>query len=55
MSDAEIQKRIQQANSVAEVLRSNVVQGVSDGNGVYSKLKPYLIRALRSAKSKEVA
>jgi len=37
LTDGEIQKRIQQANSVAEVLKTNVVQGVSEGNGVYSK------------------
>ena len=39
-TDPEFQKRMHYANDIATLLRSNVVQGVPEGDNVYSKMSP---------------
>lgn len=39
-TDPEFQKRMHYAKDIATLLRSNVVQGVPEGDNLYSKLSP---------------
>lgn len=40
-TDPEFQKRMHYANDIATLLRANVVQGVPEGDNVYSKTNPF--------------
>lgn len=39
-TDPEFQKRMHYANDIATLLRANVVQGVPEGDNIYSKMIP---------------